>query len=74
MLLIFDGTKDEFFPLRISSVNVTKSKRNSEFGHIYLRNHQWKTSFLCNVCLLKSMVNTTAVKQSSFIHCILALM
>ena len=53
MLLIFDGTKDEFFPLRISSVNVTKSKRNSEFGHIYLRNHQWKTSFFVQCLLIK---------------------
>ena len=36
------------FPLRISSVNVTKSTRNRGFGHIYWRNPYWKTSFLCN--------------------------
>ena len=39
-----------------------------------------KLQFLCNVCLLKSMVkklfkfNTTAAKQTSFIHLIIALM
>ena len=33
------------FPLRISSVNVTKSAANCGFGHIYWRNPQWKTSF-----------------------------
>ena len=37
------------FPLRISSVNVTKSG----FGHIYRSNPWWKTSFFvqCNVCV-----------------------
>ena len=33
------------FPLRIFSVNVTKSAVSCEFGHIYWRNPQWKTSF-----------------------------
>ena len=33
------------FPLRVSSVNVTKSTVSSRFGHIYRRNPQWKTSF-----------------------------
>ena len=33
------------FPLRISSVNVTKSAGNCGFGHIYWRNPYWKTSF-----------------------------
>ena len=33
------------FPLRISSVNVTKSSGNCGFGHICWRNPQWKTSF-----------------------------
>ena len=32
------------FPLRISSINVTKSAVSCGFGHIYL-NPQWKTSF-----------------------------
>ena len=33
------------FPLRISSVNVTKFTGNCGFGHIYWRNPLWKTSF-----------------------------
>ena len=33
------------FPLRISSVNVTKSAVSCGFGHIYWRNPKWKTSF-----------------------------
>ena len=33
------------FPLRISSVNVTKSPGSCGFGHIYWRNPYWKTSF-----------------------------
>ena len=33
------------FPLRISSVNVTKSAGDCGFGHIYWRIHWWKTSF-----------------------------
>ena len=33
------------FPLRISSVNVTKSAVSCRFGHIYQRNPEWKTSF-----------------------------
>ena len=33
------------FPLRICSVNVTKSKDSCGFGHIYWRTLYWKTSF-----------------------------
>ena len=33
------------FPIRISSVNLTKSGGNCGFGHIYWRNPEWKTSF-----------------------------
>ena len=36
--------KKRNFPLRISSVNVTKSAVSCGFGHIYCRNPQWKTS------------------------------
>ena len=42
--------------------------------------HNGKLHFLCSICLLKSVVkilfrfNTKAVKQSSFIHLIIALM
>ena len=32
------------FPLRLSSVNMTKSAVSCRFGHIYWRNHNWKTS------------------------------
>ena len=34
----FDCTKKLSLPLTISSVNLTKSARNCEFGHIYERN------------------------------------
>ena len=33
------------FPLRISSVNVTKFAVSCGFGHIYWRNPRWKTLF-----------------------------
>ena len=39
------------FPLRISSVNVTKSAGNCAFVHIYWRNPNEKLYFLCSVCL-----------------------
>ena len=35
---IFHCIKNDFFPSRISSVNVTKSVENCRFGHIYWRN------------------------------------
>ena len=38
------------FPLRTSSVNVTKSAVSCVFGHIYWRNPSWKTSF-CKHCV-----------------------
>ena len=41
--------KKRSFPLRIFSVNVTKSAENCRFGHIYWRNPLWKTSFFCAV-------------------------
>ena len=41
------------FPFRISSVNVTKSAVSCGFGHIYWRNPEWKTSFLCSVLCLR---------------------
>ena len=36
------------FPLRISSVNVTKSTVSCGYIHIYWRNPSWKASFLCS--------------------------
>ena len=37
------------FPLRISSVDVTRSAGNFRFGHIYWRNPELKASFFCAV-------------------------
>ena len=37
------------FPLRISSVNVTKFATNCGFGHIHWRNLNGKLHFLCSV-------------------------
>ena len=51
----FSLHKKSSFPLRISSVNVTKSAVSWGSGHIYWRNPEWKTYFLCSVytaCLL----------------------
>ena len=42
-------SKCRSFPLRISSVNVTKSAENCGFGHIYWRNLNGKLHFLCSV-------------------------
>ena len=36
------------FPLRNSSVNVTKSTVSFRFGHSYWRNPYWKLHFLCS--------------------------
>ena len=43
--LSWDTAQKMKFPLRISSVNVTKSTGNCGFGHIYWRNPQSKTLF-----------------------------
>ena len=56
-------TKKWNFPLRISSVNVSKSAVTCGFGHIYWRNSLWKTSFFVQWFLkvtlfrLKNMCN-----------------
>ena len=42
-------TKNKNFPLRNSSVNVTKSAGDFGFGHIYWKNPSWETSFFCSV-------------------------
>ena len=44
-LEIYHYTNKWSFPLRISSINVTKSAGNCEFSHIYWRNSERKTSF-----------------------------
>ena len=50
------------FPLRISSVNMTKSTGDCGFGHIYWRNPSWKLHFLCSV----SSTHYTPVLQGLF--------
>ena len=44
------------FPLRISSVNMTKSAVNCGFGHVYWRNPWWKTSFFCAMVTENSQI------------------
>ena len=44
------------FPLRISSVDVTKSAVSCGFGHIYWKNLEWKTSFFVYCKTLISIV------------------
>ena len=44
--------KKSSFPLRISSINVTKFTGNRGFDHIYWRNPQWKTSFFVQYLLV----------------------
>ena len=48
------------FPLRISSVNMTKSAANCGVDHIYWRNIWWKTLFFaqCNIFFLGVLVGT----------------
>ena len=45
LLLQSTALKKWSFPLRISSVNVTKTAVSCGFGHIYWRNPEWKNSF-----------------------------
>ena len=51
---IFVSHFEKMFPLRIFSVNVTKSEENCGFGHIYWRNPWWSFSFFvqCNQAIL----------------------
>ena len=44
LLQVYVLHKRPSFPLKISSVNVTKSAENCGFGHIYWRNLERKTS------------------------------
>ena len=53
------------FPLRIFSVNVTNSKGNCGFGHIYWRNPQWKTSFFVQ-CQIQ--INNQAIKKDEYVR------
>ena len=56
VLVLLSLLKKWSFPLRISSVNVTKSWGNCGFGHIYLRNPSWNTSFFVQCLLLLNML------------------
>ena len=61
------------FPLRISSVNLTKSSVSYGFGHIYRRNPKWKTSFFVqrniNIILLQAhKLNNLKNKKACSIH------
>ena len=44
------------FPLRISSINITKSFGNRGFSNIYWRNSKWKTSFFVQCAMILSSV------------------
>ena len=62
-LLLLPLHKKWSFPLRISSVNVTKSAVFCGFGHIYWRNPNWKTSFfLCSVCSINRQTESYDMK------------
>ena len=53
------------FPLRISSINMTKSAENCGFGHIYWRNPYWKLHFLCSAsCWISKSKGTSLMKDS----------
>ena len=52
-------TKNEVFPLRIPSVNVTKSVVSCGFGHIYWWNHQRKTSVFAQFELKSQLFEMT---------------
>ena len=42
---VMDNIFRKYFPLTISSLNVTKCTVSCGFGHIYWRYPKWKTSF-----------------------------
>ena len=50
LLQVYVLHKRPSFPLKISSVNVTKSAENCGFGHIYWRNLERKTSRFGQLC------------------------
>ena len=54
------------FPLRASSVNVTKSAENCGFGHIYWRNPKWKTSFFVQCWSSESLQRRKTFSQKIF--------
>ena len=50
------------FPLKIFSVNVTKSAGDCGFGHIYWKNPKWKTSFF-HFCAVQRPVNVPVMEK-----------
>ena len=52
------------FPLRISSVNVTKSAVSCGFGHIYWANPLWETSFFVQCHVLVTSVKVKEFESS----------
>ena len=60
------------FPLRISSVNVSKSSRNCRFSHIYWRNPWWKTLFFvqCQHTKARKTQETVSFQQKFNNHAI----
>ena len=56
------------FPLRISSVNVTKSSGNCGSGHIYWRNPLWKTSFSVQWLPMAMHLKTTFMLNLFFLR------
>ena len=52
------------FPLRISSVNVTKYAVSCEAGYIYWRNPSWKTSFFVQCVLMLAIVAEKQLRYS----------
>ena len=59
-------SKCRSFPLRISSVNVTKSAENCGFGHIYWRNLNGKLHFLCSVICWFQIIRSPVWKDWAF--------
>ena len=57
------------FPLRISSVNLTKSAGNCRFGHIYCRNPSWNISFFVQCrCLFHNIWHSWRCLLETFLR------
>ena len=55
------------FPLRLSSVNVSKSAGNYGFGQTYWRNPWWKSSYFVQWSHLKEILRIVALPSGSAI-------
>ena len=56
------------FPLRISSVNVTKSAVSYGFGYIYWRNPEWKTSLFVQWIFLHMHLTKKSTLQTARLY------